>query len=503
MIANAAAKDQKRLEKKAAFLKQMQETAKVREVIIIQDLLRQLKNEAIRKDFLNAQNGACLVEAIEMDVLEKFSKLTIPVHPGFSNEPSFVNSAKTAADFLSFVVDGRNRPFLDTGFTFEKIKELFHRIQTCGYFEKDIKVVEVEEEQTQPPESSQTPQSNVDDLDQKDDQTIGMETDESGPASIKPTAPLPTQVPSPNQLFNGANANVVPGMMPVMHGPIPVIPQQLPTMKTTVTAVENAFYNQMKYSQTQGPMNNNNTNNTVSGNEPPVLQTQQQQKQQSTYIDDFASANISFLQDSLVEQITTGSQSPQLNMPPNMLNQPNKSIQQVHPQNSQPQQQQQQQVTHNFPPGLKLQQGNASNIPVSYQQQLTQHQTQQVPVTSIAQELPLQQHQHYQNKMNPVQQYQQMPSNIQNLQDVEQKTLNAHQSLDAASDKPTSDTSDRNKSHTGEKENHRNNEWTPVNNQQPQIDTWQSEGSASTQGTGYNRFNNRRGGGGPKYNSYR
>lgn len=586
VMATSAAKEQKRLERKAAFIKQMQETTKVREVIIIQDILRQLKNEEIRSDFLNAQNGACLVEASEMDVLELFSKHTIPVHPMFSNEPSFVNSAKTAADLLSFVVDGRNRQFLETGFTFDKIKELFSRIQTCGYFERDIKIVEIEE---RPPESA-TPQTNTD-LDSKDENAIIEEvvleqqpavinaqssiqttsSTSSSPASnLMPQAPLPTQVPNPTQLFNGGNVQGI-NVMPVMHAPIQVIPQPLP-MKTTVTAVENAFYNQMKYSQTQqlnqqpqGPMinnninanannsnsnNNSNNNNGNSNNEMQVVQ------QPNRYIEDFASSSISFLQDSLVEQIQTGSQSPQQKMPPNMLNQPPKHSniqqQQVHPSNQQQQQQQvistqtyssqtynpalqsapvQPQTTHNFPPGLKLQQqqqqqqGNATNIPVSYSQQHQQSsQTQQAPINSIPQQaqVPKKQQQqqhlmskestpqdapHFQNIVaSSVQYQQQMPTNIQNLQDVEQKALNAHQpNVDVTSDKSTSETPDR-KMHAVDKENNRSNEWNPGNNQQqPQIDTWTNENSGgNNSGSGYNRFTRNRGsGGGPKYNNYR
>ncbi|KAL7018443.1 hypothetical protein ACKWTF_010757 [Chironomus riparius] len=574
VMATTAAKEQKRLERKATFIKQMQETRKVREVIIIQDILRQLKNEEIRSDFLNAQNGACLVEASEMDVLELFSKHTIPVHPMYSNEPSFVNSAKTAADLLSFVVDGRNRQFLETGFTFDKMKEIFTRIQTCGYFETDIKIVEIEE---RPPESA-TPQSNTD-LDSKDENAIiedvileqpainapSIPSTSSSPsnaaANIMPQAPLPTQVPNPTQLFNGGNNVQGINVMPVMHAPIQVIPQPLP-MKTTVTAVENAFYNQMKYSQPQqlnqqpqGPMinnninaNANNTNNINNNNNNNInnngnSNNEMQVVPPNRYIEDFASSSISFLQDSLVEQIQSGSQSPQQKIPPNMLNQP--------PKHSNIQQQQQQQVistqtyssqtynppqqsapvqpqtTHNFPPGLKLQQqqqqGNASNIPVSYSQQhQPSSQTQQAPINSIPHQVPAPQKQqqhlmskestpqeapHFQNIVaGSVQYQQQMPTNIQNLQDVEQKALNAHQpNVDVPSDKPTSETPDR-KMHAVDKENNRSNEWNPVNNQQqPQIDTWTNDNSGGTNaGSGYNRFTRNRGaGGGPKYNNYR
>lgn len=584
VLATTAAKEQKRIERKAAFIKQMQETTKVREVIIIQDILRQLKNEEIRSDFLNAQNGACLVEANEMDVLEQFSKHTIPVHPNFSNEPSFVNSAKTAADLLNFVVDGRNRQFSETGFSFAKIKELFMRIQTCGYFEKDIKIVEIEE---RPPENA-TPQTNTD-LDSKDENAIIEDvvleqpviitssvpsSSSSSVANIMPQAPLPTQVPNPTQLFNGGNVQGI-NVMPVMHAPIQVIPQPLP-LKTTVTAVENAFYNQMKYSQPQPPQNqqlsqqqqqqqpphqqqpqgpminnniNSNANNTNTNNNNGNSNNEMQVVQQpNRYIEDFASSSISFLQDSLVEQIQSGSQSPQQKIPPNMLNQQppkHSNIQQVHPSSQHIQQQQvistqtyssqtyqspqqqqsapvQPQTTHNFPPGLKLQQqGNASNIPVSYSQQQSS-QTQQAPINSIPQQAPPPQKQqkhlkakesttqeapHFQNIVaSSVQYQQQMPTNIQNLQDVEQKALIAHQpNVDVPSDKPTSETPDR-KMHAVDKENNRSNEWNPVNNQQqPQIDTWTNDNTGgNNSGTGYNRFTRNRGaGGGPKYNNYR
>lgn len=537
-IASAASKEAKREARKATFLRQMQETAKVREVVIIQDLLRQLKNDAIRIDFLEAQNGACLVEADEMNVLEQFAKYTTPVHPSFSNEPSFSNSAKASADHFSFVVDGRNRQFMETGFTYEKIKELFQRIKSCGYFEKDIEIVEMER-----PIESVTPQTDCDSgKEEKVESVSGVmppNGNNSGEmssasstsvppslvptpvavASIMPSAPLPTQIPNPNQLFNG-NVNVS-GIMPVMqqHVAMPpqVIsqqqqqqqqPQQNVQMKTTVTAVENAFFNQMKYSQ--GPMN---------------------AIQPNRFVEDFASANISFLQDSLVEQNSTGSQQQpsatqpmQQKLPNVMVNQPKHSpiqVQQIqqqqqqvistqtftnqnfHPQQQQPQQQSQQtplQQTHHFPPGLKLQ--NASNIPATT-----------IPPTS-----------------NSVQYQQQLPAqNIQNLQEhhhqpqpqqkqplVEQQQQKSNHTIinDGLCDKI--ETNDR-KMHGIEKEksSSRNNDWNQAsNNQPPQIDTWNSEtstggGNSQNNNIGsnnsYSRFNrnprDRGSGGGSKYNN--
>jgi hypothetical protein len=526
-IANAASKEAKREARKAGFLRQMQETSKVREVVIIQDLLRQLKNDAIRNDFLKAQNGACLVEASEMNVLEQFSKYTIPIHPSFSNEPSFSNSAKVSADHFSFVVDGRTRQFMETGFTYDKIKELFQRIQSCGYFEKDIEIVE----QPERPTESASPQTDCDLDSGKEEKMESIASSTTMPAlsslpppqmssvvqtsaaaaALMPSAPLPTQIPNPTQLFNGN----VSGIMPVMQHAVmtPVISQQPAQqglqMQTTVTAVENAFFNQMKYSQ--GPMNAM----------PP-----------NRFVEDFQAANISFLQDSLVEQNAAAqaqqqqqqqapSQQQQQSMqkrPPsanNLVNQPKHSPIPVHPQVQQQQQQQgistqtftnqtyhpqqQQQVSsqqpHHFPPGLKLQ--SASNIPVNipptnnsvqYQQQMQQMPTQKMP--------NLQEHHH-------AAEHKQQKSN-HNIPVV----------IDGSSDK--NETSDR-KMHGIDKEKSRNNEWNQANNQPPQIDTWNNDTStgANPQTTGnsnYSRFNrngNRgsgdgaRGSGGAKFNNYR
>jgi hypothetical protein len=527
-IASSASKEAKREARKATFLRQMQETSKVREVVVIQDLLRQLKNDAIRNDFLKAQNGACLVDVSEMNVLEQFSKYTIPVHPNFSNEPSFSNSAKASADHFSFVVDGRNRQFMETGFTYEKIRDLFQRIQSCGYFEKDIEMVDEPERPTE----SGTPQT--DDLDiGKEEKHAGggggivssnqpghstssaassssvlsssiVPTPQAAIASVMPSAPLPTQIPNPTQLFNGN----VSGIMPVMqHNVMPVISQQAPPqqpppsqnvqMKTTVTAVENAFFNQMKYSQ--GPIN------------PAVMQP-------NRFVEDFASANISFLQDSLVEQQreSPGSQQQQQQQQQQApVQQQAISAQTFNNQNYHPQQKQQQinappqqnAPAHHFPPGLKLQ-SNASNIPVNippssvqYHQQQPQQQPTKMQNLPEHHQQPPQQHHNHHHRQHPQQHV------------VEQKSA-SHNAAAAAVDASSSDKSEpveQRKMHGGLDKDKSRNEWHQANNQPPQIDTWNSEtpagGNPPPQGTNsYSRFNRGSGrgsgaGGGSKYNN--
>jgi Caprin-1 dimerization domain len=517
-IATIASKEAKREAKKAQFIRQVQETSKVREVIIVQDILRQLKNERIRNDFLQGSNGACLIDDDEMNVLEQFSKFTVPIHPNFSNESSFVNSAKSAADHLSFLIDGRTRQFMESGFNYEKIKELFYRIQTCGYWEKDMKIVEAPSAETiimsttqERPAESETPQSS-DDLESKEDKIEETMSKGKGNSSLPP-APLPTQVPNP--LFNG-NLGMIPPQAPMhMMAPHPQQQQQQPSQAQQqlqmkpVTAVENAFFNQMKYSQ--GPMiGAAAVKGPADNNLPP-----------NRFIEDFSTSSISFLQDSLVEQ----QQQQQQKMPTNFVSQPKpspvQSQQQQPPPLAQPHQaistfhhQQPPSQTH-FPPGLKV--AAASNIPVSFTQQASQ-QTQQAPPSHLVQP----QQQAY--PPQPPQQYQQkMPTNIPNLQDIEQKTNAAHPQQQQPSSHEISDrTAQRNDLNEVSKEKSRNsNEWNAGNNQQqPQIDTWTNETSMGNNQSGngnYSRYHRGdRGGGrgtgasgnggverGSKFNNYR
>lgn len=51
--------------------KRQAEVNKIREVLIIQDVLSMLEDEDVRQDFVKEQNGACKVEQTELEVLDK------------------------------------------------------------------------------------------------------------------------------------------------------------------------------------------------------------------------------------------------------------------------------------------------------------------------------------------------------------------------------------------------------------------------------------------------
>lgn len=117
-----------------------------------------------------------------------------------------------------------------------------------------------------------------------------------------------------------------------------------------------------------------------------------------------------------------------------------------------------------------------------------------------------------------------MPTNIQNLQDIEQKTTALAQQKQphhvqqpsreerSSHDLSENRTTTAQQSYQLDKDKNRNNEWNAGNNQQqppPQIDTWTNDastGNGGNPGGNYSRYNRVRSGGttgGAKFNNYR
>lgn len=69
-IINNTEKDQKKKQKKDETSKKQNETSKIREVLIIQELLKQLKNESVRTDLLSGNNDVLKLEQSDFDLLE-------------------------------------------------------------------------------------------------------------------------------------------------------------------------------------------------------------------------------------------------------------------------------------------------------------------------------------------------------------------------------------------------------------------------------------------------
>lgn len=224
-----------------------QESNKIREVLIIQDILRMLADDSVRQDFLDGTNGAVRIEQADMDLLEKLYVEVTPKRPTRSDEPTFVQSATHSANTFSSVIDSRPKTFGES--TYDHVKEVLQSIQNSGYFEKEIIQVE-----PKPVEGDCTTEG-VSEEEKSDDEKRSVS--EINPDLIE--APAANAVPQPEGLMLPNNQaalqniqqiqtipNMVPGV-PIVNQVLPGAHPPLPA--TTVRAVEHAYYKQYIHQQ--------------------------------------------------------------------------------------------------------------------------------------------------------------------------------------------------------------------------------------------------------------
>jgi hypothetical protein len=508
-MAKNASKDAKREARNAVFSRQLQEKTKVRDVLMLQDLLQRLKDVNVRNDFLHERNGACLVSSDEMHFIDEFAQKAVPQRPNTTAEQTFENASKISAEYFCFVVDGRNKAFFETGMTYEKARDLFNRIQSCGYWEKDLKLVERDAE-------SSNVESGVSraDTETPNSEDMVVVTKESLPTDnrvhhqqqqhVAHQQMLPVNQPAPNQVptpayNNGMHQQQQQASMARMQNQAPM------NMKTTVSAVESQYFNQMKLSQHQQQQQQHQT---MQGKPMPAAV--------GPTSSDFAST-FSFLQDSELEvpqkkqqqqkQQGSHSQQPHKHKPVNVIQPQHSPAQQ---QNTQQHQVNTAPIPSNYPPsqmypppGLKVQ---PTHIPVNYQKQ----QSSQVPPHMIPKQIAsIEQQQQTRPAYPPAL----VPGQVQtftNCKSIEQQMLQQqHQS-------PIIKSNDGMDSMTTHRDVIEKSKDHDDFQQQPQIGTWSNETATQSAGNGNGHGNmnypnrtggfsrNHRGSGGEKkFSNYR
>ncbi|XP_022221444.2 caprin homolog [Drosophila obscura] len=133
-----AEKEQKKQARKDNQAKALAETAKIREVLIIQNVLNCFNDEQVRSDFLAGENGAQKLESSELEVLEKFCNETQTRRPETAEDVSFLATAQKAAELFSLTINAKPKAYGEI--TFEKVRALFQQIQDCGYLDKYYQV---------------------------------------------------------------------------------------------------------------------------------------------------------------------------------------------------------------------------------------------------------------------------------------------------------------------------------------------------------------------------
>ncbi|XP_066586889.1 caprin homolog [Prorops nasuta] len=285
--ANGAVKQQKKLARKEAVERMQQDIAKVREVLVIQDILVNMGNESARDDFLSGTNGAIKLSEEDIKSLDSFYNEVLMTHQRDEGQPTFVQQVQKIAEHYVAVVDGKQREVVGT--TYNKLKDLIASINQCGYFDQVRDTETAVDEATKAVSESQIASSNVKEQTPEDyncaERHIPTE-------SIIPIPSFPVQV---------APIPVVSGATPV-PGPIPVVAQPIPSHP--VAPVDTSYYtNAAGFVAQQAP--------------PPPPQQQQQQSQQQQAVpaaprinDVIGTPNFFFLQESELDSPDVASQAP-------------------------------------------------------------------------------------------------------------------------------------------------------------------------------------------------
>ncbi|XP_055385617.1 caprin homolog [Condylostylus longicornis] len=193
-IAIASEKEEKKRVRKEAILRAQAETAKIREVLTIQNILVAFSDENIRNDFLNGVNGAVKLEQSDLNVMEKFClDIQIKRQESPSDQP-FLVSAQKAAEHFSLTIDGRPKQYGDT--TYENVKGIFQKIQDSGYLDRagNDEVIFEEEETSE----EQVEENTTNENEQNDPESITERIpDVESTQKVDPTPPCTSALEEP------------------------------------------------------------------------------------------------------------------------------------------------------------------------------------------------------------------------------------------------------------------------------------------------------------------
>ncbi|XP_067001717.2 caprin homolog isoform X2 [Anabrus simplex] len=218
-IAADAAKQHKKQARKEAQERAQQEMAKVKEILMVQDVLQNMGQDNVREDFLNGRNGAAQLTEDDLKYLDDLYGEVSPKHCTEDGLPPFQEQLQQSAEHLLAIVDAKPKEIVGT--TYAKLKELVATIQGCGYFDQTA------DEATEEP---------VNEVAEAVVPVASEETTEEEEYVIEGQAVV---VPSETPAYPPAVAPIVAA------APVPTIVQQapvVPPVPTPVAAVESSFF---------------------------------------------------------------------------------------------------------------------------------------------------------------------------------------------------------------------------------------------------------------------
>ncbi|XP_022244159.1 caprin-1-like [Limulus polyphemus] len=133
-IIQDAAKHQKKVAKREQLERQQQEMQKIKELLILQDILNRIDTEEVRNDFLSGSNGALKLAEDDLNNLDELFKLVSPDRGSEEEEVApFEEQLTTCSEHIFYLIEGRNKEVLGT--TYKNLKELLSKIHESGYFD--------------------------------------------------------------------------------------------------------------------------------------------------------------------------------------------------------------------------------------------------------------------------------------------------------------------------------------------------------------------------------
>lgn len=110
--------------------------ALVFQTLKFQTILGELSEE-VRPDFLAGANGACSLTEDELGNLDSLYELISPASSEENSEKKFSVRVQSSGDHLINLVESKDKPAFDD-VTYAQLNEILKRIESCGYFDKEL-----------------------------------------------------------------------------------------------------------------------------------------------------------------------------------------------------------------------------------------------------------------------------------------------------------------------------------------------------------------------------
>ncbi|XP_072033978.1 uncharacterized protein [Amphiura filiformis] len=155
-VVSESSKQHKKQAKKEESMKQEAETKKIRDVLLLQNVLYHLGNENVRGDFQTGANGAVQVSEDQLNLFDEFYKLINPAREGEGEEEekdpdgeeapekSFEQKLDDASEHLTSYVKAEDKEACG-GTSYKEFKNLVDQIHDCGYLDNIPEFPEAEE----------------------------------------------------------------------------------------------------------------------------------------------------------------------------------------------------------------------------------------------------------------------------------------------------------------------------------------------------------------------